>query len=552
MNEDILSKYSSNLSLVKDFLEGRSEQDKRKDWSQEERKNWSRKSNNLCPVCDNEFSKKNGATKEHIHPLCLGGRERGDNIVVMCNKCNSSRNEVMFSVLSFSNISQLKKRWPANQTSVYEFVVWCHATIYLDYETMNSLSHINESFSLSRGLQYPPQNPEPQSKIQTPLIDIISQKSKEITKKISSFFNRPKSNQNKIRGTTNSIGEVEIVQCRNCYQSLNVPVSFSGTYRCPKCNELSSNHGRKAAANGKEKDLDNEQDMTKLDFEKILLDLLAGEEIKLTNLASRVNQFMKSEGYEEHNTTAFLKLFGLSRGFKKAIQTNLDGKLLIFEDENGATLVKSISESAELILVEVVDEHLEENSIDESEISKFDLMVANLYSRDISHLLFSTLSYHRLESGVLGGKMNQKLRAAGIIDPDSLFYPHYGKSRRKGLIFLIENEFNNLIHCSFEASRPNTWFVELKASKHLFELKNLLMEMHERSSGELRLLDFWGRVRDYYKENGFGTKEFMRMLGIPEGPVHETVWMLIERLSIDYTLHGFMEDGQSPVLSLNS
>ena len=25
--------------------------------------------------------------------------------------------------------------WSANQTSVYEFVVWCHATIYLDYET---------------------------------------------------------------------------------------------------------------------------------------------------------------------------------------------------------------------------------------------------------------------------------------------------------------------------------------------------------------------------------------------------------------------------------
>ena len=41
------------------------------------------------------------------------------------------------------------------------------------------------------------------------------------------------------------------------------------------------------------------------------------------------------------------------------------------------------------------------------------------------------------------------------------------------------------------------------------------------------------------------------MLGIPEGPVHETVWMLIERLSIEYTLRGFMEDGQSPIISLN-
>ena len=97
---------------------------------------------------------------------------------------------------------------------------------------------------------------------------------------------------------------------------------------------------------------------------------------------------------------------------------------MIFEDENGATFVKSISDSAELTLVEVVDEHIEYGSVDvillkgpietgpiEEEESQ-DLTLWSLtYIPEIYHIYYFPHYHIRDLNQALGAKMNQKLRA---------------------------------------------------------------------------------------------------------------------------------------------
>ena len=105
-----------------------------------------------CPTCDIKLNLQI-LTKEHIHPLCLGGAERDDNVIAMCHDCNEARNNTMNDVLGGNNPKSLRNRWPANRSSVEEFVVWCHATVYGDFRTVRQLQHVEETFIRWRGLK---------------------------------------------------------------------------------------------------------------------------------------------------------------------------------------------------------------------------------------------------------------------------------------------------------------------------------------------------------------------------------------------------------------
>jgi hypothetical protein len=188
LDEKVLEKYSIALKDAEEVLSGAKEPlDRPPTWTADERKRWLVREPE-CPLCKQKYTDSNKITKEHIHPLCLGGKESAHNITALCDQCNQSRNDMMSRVLAFKKVTELRKRWPANRTSVQEFIVWCHATIFEDISVIRSFPHINEAFSITRNIDYPGESdyedaPKDKRKITIrTLKSSVSSKMKSITK----------------------------------------------------------------------------------------------------------------------------------------------------------------------------------------------------------------------------------------------------------------------------------------------------------------------------------------------------------------------------------
>ena len=154
MDKKTLDEYSLPMKHTFDYLEGERKKSPRRNWSDDQRKKWKLRYRS-CPICQETWTKGNPMTKEHIHPLVLGGFERDENIIPLCHKCNSARNEVMFAVLGASDIASIKKRMPAIKVPIQEFVVWCHATISKDMSALSQSKELCEAFSEKRKIPNP-------------------------------------------------------------------------------------------------------------------------------------------------------------------------------------------------------------------------------------------------------------------------------------------------------------------------------------------------------------------------------------------------------------
>lgn len=154
LDKKIIHKYELPLNDAFDYIEKKKPVSKRKQWTQNQRRKWMLREPN-CPICKEIWSKSNPMTKEHIHPIVLGGQDRDDNHVPLCEKCNQARNEVMVAVLGSSNILAIRNRMPALKTSIEEFVIWCHATINKDYKALEYCHHLTQSFLKIRKIPNP-------------------------------------------------------------------------------------------------------------------------------------------------------------------------------------------------------------------------------------------------------------------------------------------------------------------------------------------------------------------------------------------------------------
>lgn len=574
MDEKVLEKYSIALKDAEEVLSGVKEPLVRPPtWTAEERRRWLLREPE-CPLCKQKYTDSNKITKEHIHPLCLGGKESAHNITALCDQCNQSRNDMMFSVLAFTKVSHLRKRWPANRTSVQEFVVWCHATIFEDFSVIRSFPHINEAFSIARNIDYPGDSDEEDTTKHKPKVNIrilgssFSSKMKSITKE----FRKNK--------TTPPL-KVE-VDCENCPQKLRIPKDYSGEYRCPKC-KFVNNQSQSKSETEKDSPSSNaidevlkspssEQDLLSVDeFRKIILELMPNEQILLSSLASKVSTYMTSKNYEITTTTAFLKLFGFPRGFKKALITHMKSEIEISGTKGNVKIqrtepnkghdsdIKTKDKERDIHPAKEQQENdpirIESTSKINSEALdnlKFDEMKRRILTKDVSHVLFSALSHNKIEAGPLGGSMNQRLREEGLISKDDLFYSFYGLSKKKGLVKLINSEFSKQIICTQDQNNPNTWHVELRQSQHLVSLKNELERMGRENNGRVELILFWVEMARYRESKSLSHGDFQRQLGIPgKGTVQEKAWRIIERLNVPYSLEGFMIEGETPIIVLH-
>lgn len=572
----MLEKYSIALKDAEEVLSGVKKPLKRPPtWTAEERKRWLVREPE-CPLCKQKYTGTNNITKEHIHPLCLGGMENAHNITALCDKCNRSRNDIMFRVLAFTKVTELRKRWPANRTSVQEFIIWCHATIFEDISVIGYFPHINEAFSIARNIDYPGDSDDEDTTKDKPKVNIrnlgssFSSKVKSITKGLR-------------KNKTISPLKVE-VGCQNCPQKLRIPNNYTGEYRCPKCkfvnNQIQNQTKTKEENNTITSNIFadtfestlSEQGLLSIDeFKEIILQLLPTEEITLGLLASKVSAYMTSKNYEETTTTAFLKLFGLPRGFKKALITHLSSEIEISgtatnpkiqrikpnKGHNSETNIKSKKANIQSVIEQQENDEIRIKSTSKINFEpldnmKFDEMKRKVLTKDISHLLFSTLSHKKIEAGQLGGSMNHRLREEGLISNDDLFYSFYGLSKKKGLVKLINSEFSNQIICTQDQNNPNKWYVELRQSKHLMSLKNELQRMGRENNGRVELIQFWVEMNEYRESKSISHGDFQRQLGIPgKGIVQEKAWRMIERLDVPYSLEGFMIEGETPIIVLH-
>lgn len=576
LDEKVLEKYSIALKDAEEVLSDAKEPlDRRRNWTADERKRWLVREPE-CPLCKQKYTDSNKITKEHIHPLCLGGKESAHNITALCDQCNQSRDHMMKRVLAFSTVKDLRKRWPANRTSVQEFIVWCHATIFEDISVIRSFPHINEAFSIARNIDYPGESDYEGAHKDKRKITIRTLR--------SSVSSKMKSITKGFRKNKTVLSQKVEVGCEKCPQILRIPKDYSGEYRCPKCKFVNKQTPSQSKTKTQKdsppsdatddvlKSTSSEQDILPIDeFKMIILGLIPNEPISLTLLGRNISSYLDSEGYEDTTTTAFLKLFGLPRGLKRALVAHLDSEIEIIGTQvksmiqrkkrnNGRNSditieakgdnIQSIKAQEDIIDIKV--ESIPKISIEASHNKKLEEMKIGILTKDVSHLLFSTLSHKKMEAGALGGQMNYRLREENLISKEDLFYSFYGLSKKDGLVKLIKSEFSKELICSQDQDNANRWYVELNQTVHVASLKNELERMGRENNGRVELIQFWVEMNKYLENNSMTRGDFQRQLGIPnKGTIQEKVWRIIERLDVPYSLEGFMIEGESPIIVLH-
>ena len=218
VDKETSAAYDHLFKQAAKFMLGKEKKDERKTWSTPQKKTWILRKPH-CPICEQKLTVKS-VSREHIFPLVLGGRESDDNIIPLCEPCNKNRNDLMTICIGSNNLATLRKRWPANKTSIEEFLVWCHATISQDRETVEQFSHLNETFSKLRSIKnkYALKTSKPQKSLFARGKDWLQNRRKNVSKKPSKT--------EEVRITC--IGE-------NCKESFTMPEDYEGEIECPRC-----------------------------------------------------------------------------------------------------------------------------------------------------------------------------------------------------------------------------------------------------------------------------------------------------------------------------
>ena len=248
----------------------------------------------------------------------------------------------MIAALGTTKIDDIRNRWPAIKPSIQIFIIWCHASINGDEDALNQCSALNSAFSQERKITFPFSSNESQTPISTK--DKLSfwkraekvgrNAMKSASESIKSLKPATKNHQEVI-----GLPEKIVLQCQGqgCEQQLRIPSDHTGNFRCPKCKHEhlgtdSSPGSSKTSIKEKLKSKSSQKTENTLpieEFQKIILDHLEFDPVLGSELGIKIALHMEIEGHEKCNTTEFLKLYGIPRGFKKAIQKHLGNLVVI-------------------------------------------------------------------------------------------------------------------------------------------------------------------------------------------------------------------------------
>lgn len=219
MDKEISTNYGHLFKQVEKFMLSSDVKDKRKTWDTPQKKTWILRNPN-CLTCGDKFT-VDTITREHIFPLVLGGKESDDNIIPLCEPCNKKRNDLMTISIGSNVLATLRKRWPANRTSIEEFLVWCHATINQDTKTIEKFPHLNQTFAELRSIKNKYAITATSKSKNSTLVKGMSW----FRSKTSNIFKKP------------VINEKISINCpeKKCVKTLKIPINYQGKFRCPEC-----------------------------------------------------------------------------------------------------------------------------------------------------------------------------------------------------------------------------------------------------------------------------------------------------------------------------
>jgi len=343
INKVIIKKYSIPLKKTFDLIEKKNgvSRSVRKLWTPNERKLWTLRLKK-CPICQEKWTKDNPMTKEHIHPLVLGGDESTVNIIPLCKKCNTSRNHVMYVSLGTEKIKQIRKRMPLIKKQVENFIIWAHASIYLDQEALLEYQDLTKEFEKDRGIE----NLFNDTKNQTP-----KNEDRSIWTKMKKYLHPFSTNSSNKFGIYNTIQSVEVKKDKPEKIIIGKKAEHTrASLKIPNVLEQKESH-----------DDNNNECVDKAKFIHIIDKLIADDkEISVTAIGQRIRRMQQHDNWQELGTRSFLKHHGFTGNYGL-----LNALKLCFGEQ---ILVES--QRIKFIHKNIVSEKGNENKIVSKKISK--------------------------------------------------------------------------------------------------------------------------------------------------------------------------------------
>ena len=281
-----------------DYIDKKRPRAPRKQWTPEQREKWTLRHKN-CPICQEKWTKVNPMTKEHIHPLVLGGYERDENIIPLCKKCNWARNEVMSAVLGTDKIKSIRNRMPLIKRAVQEFVIWSHASINSDEEALRQCQDLSEAFAKKRKIENPYDNSknQPLRNNKKSLMARIKQPFNSLIDKLSYPNELEKLVEGHLAKEKNTIAEEAPENALGAKKS-----------RRPK-QETKTN-----VKDWSELDTSNKDDL-----ENLLISLIGEDSVNVAALGRWISAYQKNNGLQDTGSKFLLKEFGLRGSLNQVI-----------------------------------------------------------------------------------------------------------------------------------------------------------------------------------------------------------------------------------------
>lgn len=486
LNESLLEKYSLQIKNAEDFFESTRSKDPRikNAWTGDS-EHYLKKTPN-CPTCGDKMT-EDTLSREHIHPLVLGGREKQYNVVPMCILCNSIRNEIMEKFVGGNKVSTLRKRWPLNRDPITKFLIWSVATANKDIEDFDreEFTGLNEEFSKLRGI-----DPITRSK---PRPWYSSLYDKLLGKNNSSNQGPSKSNKQK-------------VACDFCNVELWIPLNHAGEFRCPACEEINNadttNPVIPEEQNRNHKTSDKRDNFPLGDWvEKHWKGLENGREVYVDLKLAIMDYEAKNNGdrnlrdvlFEDHNIS---KNYSVDKIVKHLhFLCNKD-----FQEQN---LIQENSVNSEENESAVVSETAQINDI-EDQIDKFRMTLVRIIGNN-------KYKYDKFIEKIKNYLLEKEIQSP----TPTLFLNQFGLS--KGLKKQILNHAEDLAIITYFSK--TLWEIELREEHLIYHLKlekliSLYFESKEDKEEGLLLEDFWKMVKSLKEESNSSWAIFMRFFGM--------------------------------------
>ena len=353
-------------------------------------------------------------TKEHIHPLVLGGYERDENIIPLCKKCNWARNEVMSAVLGTDKIKSIRNRMPLIKRAVQEFVIWSHASINSDEEALRQCQDLCEAFAKKRKIENPYNN----------------SKSQPLRNNKKSLLARIKQPFNYLLEKLSNPNELEIpVEGHQAEPKNTLAEEAPENTLAPKKSRRPKQESEPNAPDWSELDTSNKDDL-----EKLLISLIGENSVNVAALGHRIISYQKNNGLQDTGSKFLLKEFGLTGRLNQVITREFSEKISAeasafrTDPKTGVKIISSFKYS-------VKPTTRPDSLLNDVDQVKFINAIEELLSGD-----------DEISVMVLGNRIRKMQEVNGWEELGTRsFLQHHGFSRNFGLLNSLKLCFGNLI-----------------------------------------------------------------------------------------------------------